>query len=258
TVPAHTLNTDWNMRLHFMEYASVLIKHYLCNNCHLYLLLFQLIFHVASGYTLYMGRFYLYQSSVFEHTRSVSKFFVYPGYQSAKQGKNMALVQLSLPVTFKDYILPICLPSPNISFSEGLMCWVTGWGTTTENGNMSQTLQEVEVPIISRNTCSSMYVNGGVDGNLLSDVFCTGYTAGKKDSCQCYSSGPLVCKMTNDTWVQAGIVSFGPGCAGPDLPDAYVQVKDYTHLYAKSCGNLEKSTMTCPAMNCDSDQCVFC
>uniref|UniRef100_A0A8C4S735 Peptidase S1 domain-containing protein n=1 Tax=Erpetoichthys calabaricus TaxID=27687 RepID=A0A8C4S735_ERPCA len=184
--------------------------------------------HVASGYTLYMGRFYLYQSSKFQQTRSVSKFFVYPGYQSAEQGKDVTLVQLSSPVTFTDYILPICLPSPNVSFSEGLMCWVTGWGTTTENGNVSQTLQEVEVPIVSRTTCSSMYVTGGVGGNLPSDVFCAGYPAGKKDSCQGDSGGPLVCKMSNNTWVQAGIVSFGPGCARPGLPGVYVQVTDYS------------------------------
>ncbi|XP_039620613.1 CUB and peptidase domain-containing protein 2-like [Polypterus senegalus] len=184
--------------------------------------------HVASGYTLYMGRFYLSQPSEFEQIRSVRKFFVYPGYQSADQGKDVTLVQLSSPVTFTDYVLPICLPSPSVSFSEGLMCWVTGWGTTTENGTISRTLQEVEVPIISRTTCSSMYMTGGVDGTLPSDVLCAGYPAGMKDSCQGDSGGPLVCKMTDTTWVQAGIVSFGLGCARPGIPGVYVQVTDYS------------------------------
>lgn len=41
------------------------------------------------------------------------------------------------------------------------------------------------------------------------------------------SGGPLVCPTSNNTWVQAGVVSFGLGCAKPNHPGIYTRVSSF-------------------------------
>lgn len=47
---------------------------------------------------------------------------------------DVALVELQVPVTFTKYILPVCLPDPSVIFKSGMNCWVTGWGSPSEQG----------------------------------------------------------------------------------------------------------------------------
>lgn len=63
----------------------------------------------------------------------------------------------------------------------GLNGTVTGWGATAESGAISQTLQEVTVPILSNAECrASKYPSQRITDNML----CAGYQEGSKDSCQ--------------------------------------------------------------------------
>lgn len=43
---------------------------------------------------------------------------------------DLALVKLNAPVTYTDYISPVCLPAANHSLEPGTTCYVTGWGQT--------------------------------------------------------------------------------------------------------------------------------
>lgn len=87
------------------------------------------------------------------------------------------------------------------------------------------------MPLLDSNACELMYHLGepSLAGQRLiqDDMICAGSVQGKKDSCQGDSGGPLVCPI-NDTWVQAGIVSWGFGCARPFRPGVYTQVLSYT------------------------------
>jgi len=103
---------------------------------------------------------------------------------------------------------------------HGKPAMVTGWGNLTGNGNSYPTeLQEVRVPFVSRSVCNRPV---SYDGGVTRRMICAGYRDGGKDACQGDSGGPLVLKRKKR--VQAGIVSWGIGCAEPDLYGVY------THL----------------------------
>ena len=57
-----------------------------------------------------------------------------PQYQGMASSADVALVELEAPVTFTNYILPVCVPDPSVVFESGMKCWVTGWGTPSEQG----------------------------------------------------------------------------------------------------------------------------
>nr|KAF6490721.1 serine protease 27 [Molossus molossus] len=58
-----------------------------------------------------------------------------PLYQGMASSADVALVELEAPVTFTNYILPVCMPDPSVIFESGMKCWVTGWGSPSEQGN---------------------------------------------------------------------------------------------------------------------------
>uniref|UniRef100_A0A3Q2CEM9 Peptidase S1 domain-containing protein n=1 Tax=Cyprinodon variegatus TaxID=28743 RepID=A0A3Q2CEM9_CYPVA len=127
---------------------------------------------------------------------------------------DICLLKLSAPINFTNYIQPVCLASENSTFHDGVTSLVTGFGVT-DSGHTS-TLQEVEVPIVGNNRCTYLDTN---------NYLCAGLQQGGKDSCQGDSGGPLVVQNQNSSiWVQAGVVSFGEGCAKPMKPGIYTRV----------------------------------
>ncbi|XP_058268447.1 trypsin-1-like [Hemibagrus wyckioides] len=154
--------------------------------------------------------------------RSASKIINHEGFNESNTLYNdIALVQLSSSVTFNNYVVPVCLTATNSTFSSGTNVWITGFGRAGYNVDLPspQTLQEVQVQIVSNSDCAKVY-----GANVILDyMICAGVPDGGKDSCQGDSGGPLVLKQ-NTTWVQAGIVSFGSGCGNPNSPSVYTRV----------------------------------
>uniref|UniRef100_A0A4W4FUK5 Peptidase S1 domain-containing protein n=1 Tax=Electrophorus electricus TaxID=8005 RepID=A0A4W4FUK5_ELEEL len=187
-----------------------------------------------------------------QNTLSRVRMVVIPeGYSNPQGGSDIALVQLSTPVTWSDRIQPVCLPSADLHFKSGTLCYVTGWGDIQEGVSISGTgtLRQVGVPIIDQASCSSMYQIHSSNSDpvvILPDMICAGYKEGGKDSCQGDSGGPLVCSVGNGTWIQAGIVSFGLGCAQRNRPGVYSKVSSFagfihstvpgTQLMGQACG----------------------
>ncbi|XP_072871795.1 LOW QUALITY PROTEIN: tryptase gamma [Chlorocebus sabaeus] len=176
----------------------------------------------SSDYQVHLGELEITLSPHFSTVRQI----ILHSSPSGPPGSSgdIALVQLSVPVTLSSRILPVCLPEASDDFCPGSRCWVTGWGHTREGEPLPPpySLQEVEVSVVDTETCRRDYPGPG--GSILQpDMLCT---QGPGDACQDDSGGPLVCQV-NGTWVQAGIVSWGEGCGRPNRPGVYTRVPAY-------------------------------
>ncbi|XP_069041397.1 suppressor of tumorigenicity 14 protein isoform X2 [Lepisosteus oculatus] len=151
--------------------------------------------------------------------RKVKSIIPHPFYSQMTYDYDISLVELSEPLEFTSTIHHICLPASTHIFTAGMGCWVTGWGALKEGGRVSQILQKAEVKIINDTVCNLV-----TEGQVTSRMMCSGYLAGGVDACQGDSGGPLVCREDSGKWFQAGVVSWGEGCARKNKPGVYTRV----------------------------------
>uniref|UniRef100_A0A3P9J6M4 Peptidase S1 domain-containing protein n=1 Tax=Oryzias latipes TaxID=8090 RepID=A0A3P9J6M4_ORYLA len=164
----------------------------------------------TSNVVVSLGRITEQGSNPHQVSLSVSKIIVHPNYDSRTNNNDLTLLKLASPVTFNDYIRPVCLAAAGSDFPVFF----------SSSGPLASTLQEVNIPIVSNTQCNSAY------GGITNQMICAGLTTGGLDSCQGDSGGPLVIKNST-RWVQAGVVSFGEGCAKPDFPGVYARVSEF-------------------------------
>ncbi|KAI4891702.1 hypothetical protein NFI96_033342 [Prochilodus magdalenae] len=205
--------------------------------------------------TVYLGMLTFGSDYSNEGAIAVSQVFVHPDYNSSTYNNDIALLQLNSSVNVTNYTKPVCLAAAGSTFYNGTPVWVTGWGNTGtgENVTLPDTLQEVEIPVVGNRECSCL---NGVE-NITSNMMCAGLLAGGKDSCQGDSGGPLVIKQDN-VWVQAGIVSFGIGCALPNHPGVYTRVSQYQQWINQQIASNQTCFITVNSTGTDGDLSVSC
>ncbi|XP_045899483.1 serine protease 27-like [Micropterus dolomieu] len=178
-----------------------------------------------SGFTVNLGRDALDLPNTNGISLTVSQIIVNPNYDENTLNNDIALVQLSSPVTFTDFIRPVCLAAGGSVFKAGTSCWVTGWGNIQTNTPLPspKRLQEEILPIVSNSDCNVVY--GGI---ITNNMICAGVTQGGQGTCFGDSGGPLV-KNNGSVWIQAGVVSFvlETGCALPNVPEGFTRVSQY-------------------------------
>ena len=134
------------------------------------------------------------QSEKYPHEDyDIEKVDKHPDYKPATFQNDLAVVRLSKEVIFKEHIIPVCLPDFEERF-VGDKAVVIGWGRTA-HGNIAtpSKLQEVEVEVISANTCQEWFKSNNRREKIYeSEFLCAGYESGGRDSCQGDSGGPLV------------------------------------------------------------------
>uniref|UniRef100_A0A4W4E0U1 Peptidase S1 domain-containing protein n=1 Tax=Electrophorus electricus TaxID=8005 RepID=A0A4W4E0U1_ELEEL len=210
--------------------------------------------YTASQVNVYLGTETLQGNNMNQVFRSVTSVTIHPNYDANTNNNDLALLQLTSTVTFTPYVTPICLAASNSTFFNGTLSWVTGWGNIATEVSLPSPgyLQEVQVPIIGNRQCFCLY-GGGITGNMI----CAGALPGGKDSCQGDSGGPIVLKQ-GSIWIQAGIVSFGNGCAQANYPGVYTRVSQYQNWINQVITSNQPGFVTYTSIGTNADLNVSC
>ncbi|KAI2647024.1 Transmembrane protease serine 11C [Labeo rohita] len=188
----------------------------------------------ASGVVMYFGRQSQSGLNPKETYRGARQIIIHANYNNPVHDNDIALVQLSSSVTFSDYISPVCLAAAGSTFAAGTKSWITGWGKLhSGDTEISDILQEVQVPIVSNSDCYTAY--GGL---ITSNMICAGIiNVGEKGPCQGDSGGPVVSR-NGSLWIQSGIVSFGGvKCDDPKYPSVFTRVSRYQDWITSKIGS---------------------
>jgi secreted trypsin-like serine protease len=152
----------------------------------------------------------------------VTEIILHPDYNENTMDSDIALMRLATPST--QTIVPLVRPATAHLANPGVDATVTGWGNMDPDGgaDFPDALHQVTLPIVSNEVCNDPNsYNGGITDNML----CAGFDTGGFDSCQGDSGGPLVVPNPGGPgWAQAGVVSFGIGCAQPNFYGVYARV----------------------------------
>lgn len=146
-------------------------------------------------------------------TVGVSSIAVHPDYDAQNVNNDIAILTLDEELKYGDGIAAVKLPTSSSLPSAGTIGTITGWGALKEGGNVSPTLQFVDVPVVDKKTCSSDYQGFN---EITDSMLCAGEEEGGKDGCQGDSGGPFV-----SDGVLIGITSWGNGCARAGYPGVY-------------------------------------
>ncbi|KAM4807628.1 hepatocyte growth factor activator [Rhinophrynus dorsalis] len=182
-----------------------------------------------SSIRVVLGQHFYNRTTADTQTFEIERYIFYDKYSIFKRTEHdIALVKLKKVNNYcakkTQFVQPICLPEDGISFPDGYMCQISGWGRLFEDAtDYSSVLQEAGVPLVPDNKCSSPEVYGA---DISDNMFCAGYFECTKDACQGDSGGPLACEQ-DKTFYLYGIVSWGDGCGRLNKPGVYTRVSNY-------------------------------
>ena len=72
-------------------------------------------------------------------------------------------MKLETPLIYNDYIRPICLPQQSVNLAPvGSTQYITGWGQTTQLGQLNDFLKQATLNAVSNSVCG-----GAIDDNKI-------------------------------------------------------------------------------------------
>lgn len=161
----------------------------------------------------------------------ITKIIIHPDYDSNTSDNDLALLKLEsvssvIPLNIINSSAALVLEGQADdldNYADDV--YAIGWGETEDIylGSKPDILREVFMPYISNSVC-----NQSMDDQVTNNMMCAGLITGGVDTCQGDSGGPLVFSDNNGiSWYQAGIVSWGYGCADAGNYGVYTRVEKY-------------------------------
>lgn len=83
--------------------------------------------------------------SPYEQVIRLDYIILHPDYVDSGFINDIALLRLEKPVTFSDYVRPICLPTSEPK--SGTTCTVTGWGQLFEIGRIFRKYRKLKLKV---------------------------------------------------------------------------------------------------------------
>merc|ERR1711915_1121716 len=173
--------------------------------------------------------------------RYVEALNIHPEFDGRNLHNDFAVLFTSEDFVLASHIDTVCLPQADELFEEST-CFATGWGKDKfgSAGQYQVVLKEIDLPVLSNYECQDRLQSTrlGKKFNLHDSFICAGGVNGM-DTCKGDGGSPLVCpsKYDPDTYVQAGMVSWGIGCGEDGTPGVYASVSKALCWidYAMSC-----------------------
>ncbi|XP_069735068.1 chymotrypsin-like elastase family member 1 [Phaenicophaeus curvirostris] len=168
----------------------------------------------------------LYANDGSEQVFSVSKIIIHPFWNSNNiaGGYDIALLRLSSYATLNSYVQLAVLPQEGSILTNNYPCYISGWGYTRTNGQVSSVLMQAYLPVVDHQICSSTAYWGST---VKTTMVCAGGD-GIRSGCQGDSGGPLHC-MVNGQYQVHGVASFvsSLGCNVRNKPTVFTRVSAY-------------------------------
>ncbi|XP_072025139.1 uncharacterized protein [Amphiura filiformis] len=182
---------------------------------------------IGSSRTLVLGDTIKDQPTQYHVDVEFSAIITHPQYDSDTYFNDLALLRFKQPITFNDYVRPICLATLQEELQHYTGCYAIGWGRLTYKGESPEHLQEVDVPLWTHDDCVEEW-----GSSVNTDNICAGVapedTLGK-GTCQGDSGGPMICRGADDSrWHLVGVTSFGPsGNCAQRSPNVCVRITQF-------------------------------
>lgn len=114
-------------------------------------------------------------------TFKVTDIKAHPQFSRIGFYNDIAILKLDKPARKSKYVIPLCLPPPDLRNEKfaGKRTTVVGWGTTYYGGKESTVQRQAVLPIWRNEDCNAAYFQP-----ITSSFICAGYARGGTDACQ--------------------------------------------------------------------------
>ncbi|XP_054644975.1 serine protease 57-like [Dunckerocampus dactyliophorus] len=171
---------------------------------------------LRQAYTVVLGVDSLTGDEPTQQVFTAARNIPHPNYDG--HGNDIMLLKLNASAQLTEEVQLIALKRDRLGRRGS--CITAGWGDIGDNRTLPNTLQEVNVTLLSQRTCRRRW--RGVP--IIRTMVCGTGSRVPQGFCSGDSGGPLVCDGE-----AAGVVSFsGRRCGNPRTPDVYTRISSFT------------------------------